>query len=45
MIAIDPARAKDILGELKAKVDKWDKTFKEMVAAPAKPKTTKKGKK
>jgi hypothetical protein len=45
MIAIDPARAKDVLGELKAMVDKWDKTFKEMAAAPAKPEAPKKGKK
>ena len=45
MIAINPSRAKDILCELKAMVDKWDKTFKEMAVAPAKPEAPKKGKK
>jgi hypothetical protein len=43
-IAADPAGAKPKLDELKAMVDKWDNTFKEMAAAPAKPPAAKKGK-
>ena len=45
MIAANPFQAKTKLGELKTMVDKWENTFKEMAAAPAKPKTTKKEKK
>jgi hypothetical protein len=45
MIATDPSQAKAKLDELKTMVDKWENTFKEMAAAPAKPKTTKKEKK
>ena len=45
MIAANPSQAKAKLDELKTMVDKWENTFKEMAAAPAKPKTTKKGKK
>jgi hypothetical protein len=45
MIAANPSQAKAKLDELKTIVDKWENTFKEMAAAPAKPKTTKKGKK
>jgi hypothetical protein len=41
-IAAAPAEAKAKLDELKAIVDKWKNTFKEMAAAPKKPKTTKK---
>ena len=44
-IAANPFQAKAKLDELKTMVDKWENTFKEMAAAPAKPKTTKKGKK
>jgi chaperonin cofactor prefoldin len=43
-IAAAPAEAKAKLDELKAMVDKWKNTFKEMTATPAKPKTTKKKK-
>ena len=45
MVAADPAGAKAKLDELKAMVDKWDNTFKEMAAAPAKPPAAKKAKK
>ena len=45
MIATNPSQAKAKLDELKTMVDKWENTFKEMAAAPAKPKTTKKEKK
>ena len=45
MIAADPSGAKPKLDELKAMVDKWDNTFKEMAAAPAKAPAPKKGKK
>ena len=45
MIAANPSQAKAKLDELKTMVDKWENTFKEMAAAPAKPKTTKKEKK
>lgn len=43
MIAADPAGAKKKAGELKSIIDKWDATFKELVAIPDKP--AKKGKK
>lgn len=43
MIAVDPAGAKKKAGELKAIIDKWDATFKELAAIPDKP--AKKGKK
>ena len=43
-IATAPAEAKAKLGELQALVDKWEATFKEMAATPAKQKTTKKKK-
>lgn len=42
MIAADPLGAKTKAGELKAVIEKWDATFKEMVAAPAKPEAKKK---
>ena len=42
MIAADPLGAKTKAGELKAVVEKWDATFKEMAAAPAKPEPKKK---
>lgn len=42
MIAADPIAAKTKAGELKVVVDKWDATFKEMAAAPAKPEAKKK---
>ncbi|MDP1990951.1 MAG: hypothetical protein Q8K00_07990 [Syntrophales bacterium] len=42
MIAADPLGAKTKAGELKAVVEKWDATFKEMAAAPAKPEVKKK---
>jgi hypothetical protein len=45
MVAADPAGAKAKLDELKAMVDKWDNTFKEMAAAPPKPPAAKKAKK
>jgi PBP1b-binding outer membrane lipoprotein LpoB len=45
MIAADPAGAKAKLDELKARVDKWENTFKEMAAAPPKPEAAKKKKK
>jgi hypothetical protein len=41
-IAADPAGAKAKAGELKPLIDKWDATFKELAAAPAKPEATKK---
>jgi hypothetical protein len=37
MIATDPAGAKAKANELKAIMDRWDATFKEMAAVPAKP--------
>ena len=37
MIATDPDGAKAIANELKAVMDSWDATFKELAAAPAKP--------
>ena len=37
MIATDPSGAKTKAGELKAIIDKWDATFKELAAAPVKP--------
>jgi len=36
MVAKDPAGAKAKTDELKAMIDKWDATFKELSAAPAK---------
>ncbi len=42
MIAADPIGAKTKAGELKVVVDKWDATFKEMAASPAKPEAKKK---
>ena len=45
MIATDPSGAKTKGGELKAIIDKWDATFKELAAAPAKPVAVKKAKK
>jgi hypothetical protein len=42
MIAADPLGAKTKAGELKAIVEKWDATFKEMAAGPAKAETKKK---
>jgi len=39
-IATAPIEAKTKLGELQALVDKWEATFKEMAATPAKHKTT-----
>ena len=37
MIATDPSGAKTKVDELKAMIDKWDATFKELAATPAKP--------
>jgi len=45
MIATNPFQAKAKLDELKTLVDKWENAFKEMAAAPGKPKATKKEKK
>ncbi|MFH1912307.1 MAG: hypothetical protein ABIK91_09855 [Pseudomonadota bacterium] len=45
MIATDPSGAKTKGGELKAIIDKWDATFKELAAAPAKPEAIKRAKK
>ena len=45
MIAANPSQGKVKLDELKTMVDKWENTFKEMAAAPAKPEAAKKGKK
>jgi hypothetical protein len=42
MIATNPSQAKDKLDDLKIMVMKWENTLKEMAAAPAKPKATKK---
>ena len=42
MIAADPIGAKAKAGELKAILDKWDTTFKELAAAPAKTEAPKK---
>jgi len=44
-IAAEPAAAKAKLDELKAMVDKWENTLKEMAAPPAKPPAAKKAKK
>lgn len=44
MIATDPSGAKTKVGELKAIIDKWDATFKELPAAPAKPETVNRAK-
>ncbi len=44
-IAADPAGVKPKLDELKAMVDKWENTLKEMAAPPAKPPAAKKAKK
>jgi hypothetical protein len=44
MIVTSPAEAKAKLDELKALIDRWENTFKEMATAPTKPKTTKKKK-
>jgi hypothetical protein len=44
MIAADPLGAKAKLDELKAMVDKWDNTFKEMATPPPKPPAAKKAK-
>jgi PBP1b-binding outer membrane lipoprotein LpoB len=43
-IASAPAEAKAELDELKAMIDRWKTTFKEMAKAPTKPKVTKKKK-
>ncbi len=45
MIATDPSGAKTKGGELKAIIDKWNATFKELAAAPAKPEAVKRAKK
>jgi phenylalanyl-tRNA synthetase alpha subunit len=45
MIATNPPQAKAKLDELKTMVNKWENTFKEMAAAPAKPEAAKKEKK
>lgn len=45
MIAADPIGAKKKAGELKFTLDKWDATFKELAAAPAKPVAVKRAKK
>ena len=45
MIATNPAEAKAKLDELKGMVDKWQNSFREMPAAPAKPEAPKKEKK
>jgi hypothetical protein len=45
MITTDPSGAKMKGGELKAIIDKWDATFKELAAAPAKPEAVKRAKK
>ena len=45
MIATDPSGAKTKGSELKAIIDRWDATFKELAAAPAKPEAVKKPKK
>ena len=42
MVAADPAGAKEKAGELKAIIDKWDATFNELAAAPAKTEAPKK---
>ncbi len=44
-IAADPIGAKAKLDEMKAMVDKWEGTLKEMATAPPKPAAVKKGKK
>ena len=41
MIAADPVGAKTKAGDLKSILDKWDATFKELTAAPAKPEAVK----
>ncbi len=45
LIATDPSGAKTKGGELKAIIDKWNATFKELAAAPAKPEAVKRAKK
>ena len=45
MAASDPEGAKAKIDEAKGLMDKWDKAFTEMAAAPAKPESPKKGKK
>ena len=45
MLAANPSQAKAKLDELRALVDKWESTFKEMAAAPPKPEAAKKKKK
>jgi hypothetical protein len=45
MIATDPSGAKTKGSELKAIIDRWDATFKELAAAPVKPEVVKKSKK
>ena len=45
MIATDPSGAKTKGVELKAIIDRWDATFKELAAAPVKPEAVKKPKK
>jgi hypothetical protein len=45
MIGANPSQAKAKLDEVKTMVDKWENTFKEMAAAPTKPKAAKKEKK
>jgi hypothetical protein len=42
MIAADPAGAKAKVGGLKAIIEKWDASFKELAAATAKPEATEK---
>jgi hypothetical protein len=44
MIASAPAEAKAKLNELKAMIDRWGTTFREMAKSPSKPKPTKKKK-
>jgi hypothetical protein len=44
MVASVPADAKTKLDELKTTIDRWENTFKDMVKAPAKTKSTKKKK-
>jgi hypothetical protein len=42
LLAKDPVRARDKTDELKSIIDKWDASFKELAAAPAKTGTPKK---
>jgi hypothetical protein len=44
MIASAPSEAKAKLDELKAMIDRWETTFREMAKSPSKPKTAKKKK-